>query len=271
MAHAERALRLKPADPGALELRGTLRYRLAAGVADSATRGELLAGAEHDLKAAVDRNPAQAGAWATLSELLQLIKAEYVEAKRAAVRAYEADAFLDNADEILFSLAQISIDQGEYRDALRWSREGRRRFPDMVNWPAVELMTLVADRSASPDVALAWRRVDEIREMLPAHRRTFYLPIAEMQVAAVLARAGLGDSARAVISRSRASFPEEPENLGYEEAYAWLMLGDRTRAVTALSDYLDVAPHRRSYIAKDRLFEELREDPRFATLVAGQR
>ena len=268
MGHAERALKLKPTDPDALELRGTLRYRLAAGVADSVKRGELFAAAEHDLRAAVNRNASQAGAWATLSELLQLIKADYVEAKQAAVRAYEADAFLDNADEILFSLAQISIDRGEYRDALRWSQEGRRRFPDMVNWAAVDLMVLVADRSAAADVGRAWKRVDEIREMLPPQRRAFYLPIAEMQVAAVLARAGLADSARAVITQSRASFPEEPETLGYEEAYAWLMLGDRDRALKALSDYLEVTPHRRSYVAKDRLFDELREDPRFQALVA---
>jgi TolB-like protein/tetratricopeptide (TPR) repeat protein len=267
MAHAERALRLKPTDPDALELRGTIRYRLAAGVADSATRGELLVGAEHDLREAVNRNPAQAGAWATLSELLQLIKAEYVQAKQAAVRAYEEDAFLDNADEILFSLAQISLDRGEYPDALRWSQEGRRRFPDMVNWPAVDLMVLVADRSGAPDVGRAWRRAAEIREMLPPQRRAYYLPIAGMQVAAVLARAGLADSARAVIARSRASFPEKPENLGYEEAYAWLMLGDRAQALRALSGYLEVAPHRRSYVAKDRLFEGLRGDPGFQALV----
>ncbi len=270
LAHAEHALKLKPADPAALELRGTLRYRFAAAVADSNARGELLSDAERDLRAAVERNPAQAGAWATLSELLQLVKAEYVEAKRAAIRAYEEDAFLDNADEILFSLAGISIDLGEYADALRWSREGRRRFPDMVNWPAVELMVLVADRTGKPDIALAWQRVDEIRALLPPHRRAFYLPIAEIQVAAVLGRAGLGDSARAVIARARASFPEKPENLGYEEAYAWLMLGDRDQALRALSDYLEVAPHRRSYIAKDRLFEELRADPRFGALVGRE-
>jgi hypothetical protein len=129
-------------------------------------------------------------------------------------------------------------------------------------------MVLVADRTAEPDATLAWQRVNEIRDMLPAHRRAFFLPIAQMQVAAVLARGGLGDSAKAVIARSRASFPEKPENLGYEEAYAWLMLGDRARALRALSGYLEIAPHRRSYIAKDRLFEELRGDPRFRALVA---
>src|SRR2546422_2252803 len=47
--------------------------------------------------------PARASAWSTLSHL-DYQKADYVAAKIAAQRAYEADAYLSVADQILWRL-----------------------------------------------------------------------------------------------------------------------------------------------------------------------
>ena len=59
MGHVDRALELKPEDPDALELRGTLGYlRWILNLApDQAKAAELIADAEKDLRAAVDGNP----------------------------------------------------------------------------------------------------------------------------------------------------------------------------------------------------------------------
>src|SRR6185503_7857073 len=69
LGHAEHALQLKPNDPDALELRGTLRYwqhllNLAPTEAEGA---KLIASAEQDLRAAVNANPTAAVAWTWLS------------------------------------------------------------------------------------------------------------------------------------------------------------------------------------------------------------
>ena len=89
-----------------------------------------------------------------------------------------------------------------------------------------------------------------------------------MQAAAVLARAGLADSAKAVIQRTRSQAPSDPEEwITYEEAHAWLLLGERDKALRALGRYLEANPEDRPYIAKDSWFQDLRDDPRFEQLI----
>ena len=88
-----------------------------------------------------------------------------------------------------------------------------------------------------------------------------------MQVAAVLARAGAEDSAKAVIQRTRSQAPEDPEQyVAYDEAHAWLHLGERDEALRALGMYLEASPQDKSYIAGDPWFQDLRDDPRFKQL-----
>lgn len=267
LAHAERAHAIDARNPRALELRGMLRYGLSQRIAGSEGAG-MLDLAERDLRAAVAANPSLASAWATLSELLHLARGQSAEAKQAALRAWEEDAFLSDAADIIFRLCNTSLDLKEYDDAMRWALEGRRRFPDRVDFIAAELGVRVTDRSRPPDVEGAWELFDQIAEMIPPQRQAFFLPIAEMQVAAVLARAGLTDSARALIFRARERAGVEEQNwLAYDEAYVWLLLGDRERALRALRVYLEAAPHRRPYVAKDPWFEDLASDPEFRALV----
>ena len=103
LEHAARALKLKPNDPDALEVRGTLQYwRWLLNLEPDADKAKkLLASAEADLRASVAANPMQASAWTTLSHLL-INKIETAEAKLAALRAYESDPYLANANVTLF-------------------------------------------------------------------------------------------------------------------------------------------------------------------------
>jgi predicted Zn-dependent protease len=88
-----------------------------------------------------------------------------------------------------------------------------------------------------------------------------------MQVAAVLARAGLDDSARAVIRRARATAPEEDPWIDYYAANARLQLDETEEAIGLLARFLDAVPARKSYVAKDWWWKSLREHPEFLAIV----
>ncbi len=99
---AEQALALGPQHPEALQLRGELRYWswLLTMEPDPVKAEQLLKDAQTDLETAVKVRPSQAGAWAALSHLYYQTGGE-TDAKLAARRAYEEDAYLNNADVIL--------------------------------------------------------------------------------------------------------------------------------------------------------------------------
>jgi tetratricopeptide (TPR) repeat protein len=191
-----------------------------------------------------------------LADLLR-VQGDFSEASIAARRALEADPFLIHAEkEILFALAQVWMDLGEMERALTWNDEGRRRYPAEVSFPATKLVILAGwDRApASPDTA--WALMEPLAGWAGGR----------LLAAGVLARAGLADSARAVVADVRAGAGDDPW-LDYYEANARVQLGDTTRAVQLLGSFLEALPSRRSYIANDWWWRPLRDDPRFRALV----
>jgi serine/threonine-protein kinase len=265
LGHAGRALALRPDYPPALELRGTLRFRqwlLAPGGTNAGTAVEA---AERDLRAAiVPSNPSQGQAWSALSALLQL-RGKVAEANLAAQRAYDADAFLQDAADIVFRLYYTSLDLDREADALRWCSEGRRRFPGDWRFAHGQLALLLLPGAGVPDVERAWRLVADLERLSPPMDRAAYSPRWQMLMAGVLARAGRPDSARAVIALARARAPRAPE-MDYNEAIARTLLGERERALDLLSNYLKATPQVRQYVAADPVFRALRDDRRFKAM-----
>ncbi|HEU4564463.1 MAG TPA: hypothetical protein VFS05_07440, partial [Gemmatimonadaceae bacterium] len=276
LAHAEHALQLDPRNARALELRGTLRYwryllRLDPNPADAAS---LLAGAEEDLRAAVAAEPTLAVAWSVLSHLYAQ-KSELVESKLAAQRAYEEDAYLAGAPDVLWRLFVTSLDLQQFRDADRWCGEGARRFPADAQFARCQLLLMAAAPDATtPDVGKAWKLVDSIVERTPAPERPFEERAARMWTAAVMARAGLADSARRVLVAARGNDAVDPnqELLGVE-AYAREVLGDRDAAIRLVQTYLAEHPDHRAGLAESQSWQwrTLREDPRFREMVGATR
>jgi hypothetical protein len=87
-------------------------------------------------------------------------------------------------------------------------------------------------------------------------------------VAAVLARAGLVDSAQAVMARvRRGEQPGEAPLLDYYEAFVRTLAGDHDGALRLLERQLERAPETVDQIATTRWFSSLRADPRFRALV----
>jgi tetratricopeptide (TPR) repeat protein len=220
-------------------------------------------GAEADLRAAaVATNPTQARAWGTLSALLQAT-GQLGEANLLARRAYEADAFLSESPHILFRLYHTSLDLGREAEAVRWCDTGRSRFPEDWRFTFCQLRILALADTVQPDVEKAWSVAAALERLSPPA----YVPRWHLVVAGVLGRAGLRDSAEAVIRRARAAAPDDSE-LDFYEAEARMLLGDHETALRLLGRDLKNSPRFKAYLRVYPLFRPLWRDPRFRALVA---
>ena len=270
LEHAERALKLKPGDSDALELRGTLSYWrwLLNLEPDAGKAAKLLSGAEADLRAAVAANPLAAVAWYWLSHLL-LAQSQTAEAKLAALKAYEADPYFSSVKQTVWRLFQTSLDLEDQQEATHWCAEGQRRFPAYYRFTECQIW-LYALKGQTPDVPKAWQLYDKFVELTPPGLRPYHKLYGQMLVAFALARAGLIDSAKHVAVRSRGDASVDPtRDLANYEAMFRAQINDRGEAVRLLSTYLAANPQMRASMARDESwwFRDLRSDPRYQALL----
>src|SRR5215207_4949038 len=204
LIHADRALRLKPEDAEALELRGNLKYErwmvnLARGPAEASG---LLNGAKADLEAAVAEDPTAAGAWTALSHL-RMAQSQSALAKIAALRAYEADPYLASAQQTIWRLFQSSLDLEDAQESKRWCAEGQRRFPKSYRFAECQLW-LYALKATTPDPGRLRPLYEKYLELTPLNIRASNERYGRMLIAIAQARAGQRDSADAIARRARA-------------------------------------------------------------------
>ena len=284
LTQVARALATDPRSADALELRGKLRYlrielRL---VPDGPEWSRTLDTAEADLRWAVDLNPAQTGAWVTLSRLAYK-KQKVQDANSAARKAYETDYYLTNAREVLVRLFWTSHDLEMFPDAAKWCAEGHQRFPRDAFFVECKLWMLTT-KATKPDPDEAWKLVDSIRAFTPAADTAYVARHARIIAAAVVARAGetgggsplLLDSARHVLLAARATPEQDPRReLQGDEAIARIFLHDYDEAVRLLESYLAANPdHRKGFATNTSLWwkdPKLQAHPGFKALIAGAR
>jgi len=266
LALADEAVRRRPGDPAALELRGTLRVVLSYS-ADSAAVDTLRRSAAADLRQAVAADSSRVWAWVSLAELLRG-QGAFAEAAQAAQRALKADPFLINGEnEILYIVAHTWLELEEVDRANKWVDAGRRRFSADPTFTAQKLVILAGSGEAArvpAPVDTAWALCNKIEHLFGIKAWEY----GRLQVAAVLAQVGRADSARAIIRRARATHPDNAWG-DYYEANARVQLGDTARAIELLGLYMKAYPNQRGYIARDWWWKPLREDPRFKALVRG--
>jgi serine/threonine-protein kinase len=273
IAHADSALAIDGRDADALELRGTLRLRpVARGlISDQRKIDDQVRVAERDLRAAIAVNPSQAGALERLSAL-QYLHQDPVESHALAQRAYDADAYLTAAPDILWRLYATSYDLEQFPNAQKWCDEFKRRFPENLGSARCQLWIMTA-KGIKPEVPEAWRRAAEYQRLAPQTEKEYYRREGQIVVAWVLARAGLPDSARHVLVRARTNDktvdPRE-ELVGYE-GLVRAQLGDKKEAVDFVQKYLTDHPEHRRGFAKVNAWwwRELQTDPRFKSLIAS--
>ena len=265
LTHGNRAIDLQAGNSRALELRGSLRFRLAV-YGERAQAGRLLDSALVDLNAAVQSAESMPRAWGVLSEV-HTMRGDVALAMLAAEKAREADHYLLESRNILRRLFNESLHREAYGDAARWCESGQTHHETDPVFLECELTILGWNASQVTDAALAWElthRLDSIEVLNDGrpHRRLF--------VAAVLARAGLADSARTVIERTRAETPERIQNdLSPMEALVRTALGEDSLALDLLAVTLLAEPQRKAYVASHPWYERLRSNPRFIDLVSG--
>ena len=269
LGHAGRALALVPEDARALELRGTLRYRKwqLARPPDPQQASQLLNDAKNDLERATTIDPTSAGAYATLSSLYYQTK-DLQGAALAARRAYEEDAYLSNAADILTRLFHTSYDLDQQRQAQRWCREGMRRFPRDFRFFQCQLYLMT--RLETPDVPRAWAVLAGIDSVAPPPQRAILHLRNQMLVAAIIARAGLKDSAHAVSVRSRGTPELDPEHdLVAMEAFVHSLLGEKDEAIRLLQRYVAANPEHSFRVGGDIFWWwwDLQKEPGFQALV----
>ena len=281
MALADRALKLDSTNAAALEVRGSLhfaRYFLQFDPETKSQQAELDA-AGADLRRAVRFDQTRARAWLYLSYVHQE-KLEAVDAQIAAQRAYEADAYLEEASQVVNRLFQAHYNLAAFDEATKWCGIGEARFPKDPNFARCHLLLLATPANRRPDVDSAWLWYQRVGAATPKaewdHGGSNGMQI---RVAAVLAYASrrdstrrdvLADSARRVLVRARADRELDPAlELSSDEAQVRTILGDRDEAVRLLKLYLTKNPGHREGFGKSNawMWRELRDDPRFKELV----
>ncbi|MGH7507027.1 MAG: BTAD domain-containing putative transcriptional regulator, partial [Longimicrobiales bacterium] len=253
---ASRALALEPQNARALELRGTIRQRQwLLATPEGAAADSLLAAAEGDLRAAVALDPALPRASSILSAVLYS-QGRFRESKLSAERAYEVDAYLTDASDILVRLFSASFQLHDDVEAGRWCNEVARRMPDRWAQAYCELILYGWSEDAPADARGARLTFATFGSADAPRMREMQKPMLAMLLAASLARAGMVEGARALIAQARHDGAGNVDLLEFEAA-ALAAVGDYDHAAQVLARYLELQPTARARILKSRYFEDM--------------
>jgi len=272
LAYSNDALEIDPASARALALRGTLTHWLYRRevTPDPERQAALLDSAQADLEAAVAADPTLASAHEELSSLYYARKDNF-SALAAARRAYEEDAYLERANAILDRLFWTHYDLQQFVDAERWCSEGARRFADDARFVECQLWMMITPHAAA-DVERAWALSQRFDSLTPPGAE-FYRRRCRLIVGGVIGRAGLTDSANAVLRRARAGLAvdDDQELAGYEAVMRTVM-GDYDEAITLLRRYVALNPEHSFDVDGDLhwWWRPLRDQPGFATVTSSR-
>lgn len=269
LRHAERAVEMAPNDAEAHYARG--RIRAALGTAswrrpDVRTPG-LLRGAEEDLRLAAAGSGRPAEALRRLSELFGA-EGRLEESLTYGRRAYDEDPYLESTPNSILRLFEASLRLDRDTEASEWCAEGWMRFSDLPYFDDCRLLLMAWSNTEPADPDTAWALVGQELGPYPAALRPQLEPRLDGLVAAVLARVGRPDSARAVLSRA---LERDPGTGGMQMVAAGVeaRLGDRDGAMEHVRRALALTPGVRSKLSRAPEFRELRDVPAFRALVGG--
>jgi serine/threonine-protein kinase len=273
LAHADRALKMAPTDPDALELRGTIHYiQWLSNLEPNPTNAiALLNSAEQDLRATTAAVSQRATAWNFLSHLL-MNKGQLSEGKLAAEKAYQADPFLTNVDVTIQRAFIASLNLGFRDEAEKWCAEGKARFPQSFRFIECKLWLYGLPASKPPEMAEVWSTYDAYVKASPANLQEMDKLKGKMMVALALVRANQVDSAKALAEASQGDPQVDPRGeLTNLAAVVYAQAGDKDKAIQLLAKFLAANPQQQAVAANDQSvwMKDLRSDPRYKALVKG--
>jgi DNA-binding SARP family transcriptional activator/TolB-like protein len=256
MASADKAIELNVSSPSVYEARGrVLLTRWLMLPYQAAELHELQERAEKDLLSAVSLDPENARAESSLS-LLYETQGRFEDARRAARRALDADAYLEDAENILVRLFHASFEVGDDEQAGHWCDEVRRRMTGQ--WPAAQcdLMLLGWRNDGSVDAHKALHILENFGSAEGAALRSAMRPRLVMLAAAVVGISGDLAAAERMVSEAKAAAPNDRELLLYEAAMR-ARLNQHIEARRLMNDYVAQNPRARLRVENGRLFKPL--------------
>lgn len=278
---ADQALAIDPADAEALASRGTLRYwKYALNIVpDEQEKQRLLDEGRGDLERAVRLEPTLASAHSMLSSLYFRTQS-LTSGVLAAQTAYDEDAYLENADDILWRLYAGQYDLENWTEARKWCETALKRFPDDPGFVVCPLNLMVAGAMA-PDPERAWQIAADVEAAADPNSRDYERLNARITVAGVLARAAsrasgpeaelLRDSATAVLDRASAQISSDVDvanDLRWLEAQMRVLNGEEDRALDLLGRLIAADPHHAFGVGAEVgwMWRPLLDHPRFPEL-----
>ncbi|MEX2284806.1 MAG: hypothetical protein WEE89_20125 [Gemmatimonadota bacterium] len=270
IAYADNAIALAPNDARALEIRGTSKYwkYLQLQGSDPEQSKRLFAEARRDLEESVRIDPRAAGAHSVLSHLLT--REDLSSALLAARQAYEADAYLEAAPDILLRLVTGNYDLENFDQMQRWCTEGGRRMPTNFRFTDCQLL-LLTTRQMEPDVERGWQLLAQLDSLSPENRRAYDHVRGLAMVGGIAARANMPDSARHVLAKALNQLTHETDprqEILPLIAYMYTLAGDNRTAIGLLRRYSAVTPT--ASFEHHWRWRELRGLPEFQPLLAEQ-
>lgn len=267
LGHVERALAVTPNQAEALEVRGTLSWlhHLLGVESDPQANQALADEARTNLERAVSLDPTLSSAHAILSHLY--MGSDLAASVLAGRRAFEEDAYVENAPAVLARLTTGLYNLEQFTESRRWCDEGHRRFAEDHRFVVCQLI-LMTTSSEPADPERAWALLARLDSLAPPYQAEWERIRGELLVGGVIARAGLQDSARAVLRRARekTSPAIDPDRFMYSlEAHMRTLLGDDDEAVDLLTQLAAVQPH--ADFESEWWWRSLRGHPRFQELL----
>jgi hypothetical protein len=189
------------------------------------------------------------------------LRGDFEEAAQLAERAWAADAYLDEAEEILGRLFTIDFEAGIDDRAARWCNTISARFPaSRESYRCALILMTWSDSVQDPDSA--WRLADLGTSAATPSDRSYSQAQFATLVAGVLARSD-PDSAVAVLQRvhaqARSSSLYSDEVRGAAllrwQASVWLRLPDR--AAEACETLKQSAGRDRAFVSRSRRFKDI--------------
>jgi TolB-like protein len=257
------ALARNPSSAAAMATRGELRYlRVFYGAAgDSATA--VLDSARSDLVTATAEDDHLSTGWSALSAVLRLSN-DLRGSVEAARQALASDAYLRSVPTATSKLILSLLYSGQTAEARRLCAGAQRQYPTHPEISTCELAILAYTGSTGADARRMWELVAENERAGPWASVNGISPIARYWAAAVIARAGMPESAKAVADRTRRITSESrvADDYWSIEAFARLVAGDTAAAIDILGNAVETRRATPALIASFPEFAALRENAR---------
>ena len=243
-----------------------LRGRLKEGLYRDLKADSLLDRAIADYRAATELDRHWAVAWKALGSAYRSA-GRYADALLAIQHAFDEDAFLLYGDELLRSRFDAALMADRADTAESACRAGLSQTPPNPLLADCEVVLWSRTRGDRRLASAARSRVDALAAGAAG---TVYIPLRELWIAQILARAGLGDSADHVARRATAQTPTAWQALLLpEEAYLRTLRRDPDSALVLIAAAVRLDPTQRRILRSAPWFRPLQADPRFGTAVSG--